>query len=791
MMNYSSMSDAQLLALAKQQGVNIQPKVSAAASSQPNYASMSDDDLLSLAKSQGLNVQPKSSGLFGGLENFGKGVVNAGQSFLNDISPIIPGGQLAKQMPQVTGSGIPYTAGQVVGNLGTFLGGGEGLDAARLGLEGAPVVGKAAAMLGGNGLSGVARRAIGSAGYGAVTNPNNRTEGAIGGAVLSPIADAGGAILNKTVVNPLSNMFSNSAVANKMLNYLRRASDQGLALSPEQAAENVSMNYMDTNGNMLPVDIGSVANNAKLASKYQDLKSVPFSGAAEKSNQVAMGQAQKNVNDLQNQLAEAKAQAGAENQSANALKQKMINQDPTDTLNYLYDELTKTNNAIVNAPAALNALGRQAGDPAQINKITANTLQKLYQDEKDQAKANYAPIKNSTIDLNATSKKNAFPKYQEAAEALLGQRDNLVDLFDTTGSPSGANADLGTALNSELNKAESFLYGDKDNDIPAGKFYDATVPNMVQRVQTLGRLAAYAASQGRRNEARLLRDLGEGLNQDIVDGLKRSGNGNLATQLYNANAHYRDNVVPFWANRVIKKTVDSGFEPQGDELTKALHDTNNLAVFNKLPNNLKNANLFQLMNSGRNQTSKGISTLTPEQIGKKYAASILGEPKKVIASYNPEIDDYFENIPNMIDRKADLESKIQKIQKNVQGTNETYSNALSASQSKTQSLLQKQAQLDAAKKALYSTPQRAPATINANGFMQRQSIPHAAMDFVRHALMIPMGRRNTNALTNPALINAYINRGAIPMDTREMMLRNAYPLTAKTALANYLNGGNQ
>jgi hypothetical protein len=794
MMNLSSLSDHQLLQMAAQQGIKVQSAPQAATPSPTqNLSSLSDDQLLAMAKQQGINVQPKttSSGVMGSLENFGKGVVNAGQSFLNDISPIIPGGQLAQQMPQVTGSGIPYTAGQVAGNLGTFIGGGAEVDAGRAALEGAPVVGKFASMLGGNGLSGVARRAIGSAGYGAVTNPNNRVQGAIGGAVLSPVADAGGAVLNKTVISPIANLVSKTAPLRSVLSYIQNAANKGVALSPEQTADNISMNYMDSNGNMLPVDIGTATNNAKYAAKYQDLKSVPFSGAAEKANQVAMGQAQKNVADLQGQVAGAQTQANTATQAADALHQQLTNQDPAETLAYLNDQLNKTNSAINNAPTVLNSLGRQAGDPAKINELTADSLQKSYQAEKEQAEENYEPINNSTIDLNATSTRNAFPNYQKAAKALLGQRDNLTDLFDSSGTGSGASADLGTALNSELNKAESFLYGDKDNDIPAGKFYDATVPNMVQRVQTLGKLAANAASQGRRNEARLLNDLGQGLNQDIVNGLNRSGNGNLATQLQNANAHYRDNVVPFWANNVIRKTVDNDYEPQGDELANALHDSNNSPVFNKLPDNLKNANLFQLINAGKNTTSKGVSTLTPSEIGNKYQNGIKTMPKQTISSYNPDVDEYFENIPNLINRKADLENQIQAVQKNVKGANKAYSTTTNTAQTQAQNLAQTQAQLAAAKKSLYTAPQTAPATINTNGLMQRQSLPHAALDFVRHAGMIPTGRIRANALTNPMLINAYMNRGVIPMDAREMLLRGAYPLTAKAVIANTINGGNQ
>lgn len=89
-----------------------------------------------------------------------------------------------------TGSGTAYDVGKMAGNIGGFLGGGEILDTARAGAEALPYAGQIAKLLGGDGASGVARRALGSAGYGALTNPNGRTAGAAEGAAISGVADA-------------------------------------------------------------------------------------------------------------------------------------------------------------------------------------------------------------------------------------------------------------------------------------------------------------------------------------------------------------------------------------------------------------------------------------------------------------------------------------------------------------------------------------------------------------------------------------------------------------------------
>lgn len=86
--------------------------------------------------------------------------------------------------------GLAYSLGNIAGNTLGFMGGGEILDAARVATEGAPVIGGIASALGGNGLSGVARRAIGSGLYGAVSNQNNRVSNAGIGAGLSVATDA-------------------------------------------------------------------------------------------------------------------------------------------------------------------------------------------------------------------------------------------------------------------------------------------------------------------------------------------------------------------------------------------------------------------------------------------------------------------------------------------------------------------------------------------------------------------------------------------------------------------------
>lgn len=126
------------------------------------------------------------------------GVLGAGDALRNTMAAganLLPG----VNIPSVqTGDGLAYKLGNVAGNIGAFVGGGELLDGARLGATGIPMVGKLASALSDTGaasgpsswLPGVARRALGTAAYSGITDQNNRAIGAGEGIGESLAADA-------------------------------------------------------------------------------------------------------------------------------------------------------------------------------------------------------------------------------------------------------------------------------------------------------------------------------------------------------------------------------------------------------------------------------------------------------------------------------------------------------------------------------------------------------------------------------------------------------------------------
>lgn len=94
-------------------------------------------------------------------------------------------------IPQAPSSqGLSGKMGDVAGSLLGFIGGGEVLNTARAASEGLPLIGQFAKSLSGEGLSGIARRLIGTSIAGALENPDDRMQGAAKGALWSGVGES-------------------------------------------------------------------------------------------------------------------------------------------------------------------------------------------------------------------------------------------------------------------------------------------------------------------------------------------------------------------------------------------------------------------------------------------------------------------------------------------------------------------------------------------------------------------------------------------------------------------------
>lgn len=147
-----------------------------------------------------------------------QGVLGAGDALRNTIASglnLFPGVNIS---PAKTGSGTAYKIGNIAGNVAGFMGGGEGLDALRAASEGAPMVGNIASALGGDGISGVTRRALGTAAYGAAANNQNRAQNAKSGAEWSVGLDTIPGIAGMAVRS--ANYFAPQKYSNQILQEL-------------------------------------------------------------------------------------------------------------------------------------------------------------------------------------------------------------------------------------------------------------------------------------------------------------------------------------------------------------------------------------------------------------------------------------------------------------------------------------------------------------------------------------------------------------------------------------------
>jgi hypothetical protein len=187
---------------------------------------------------------------------FGDAVNNFPRNVANMISPE------SMQIPILhQGSGGAYKAGEFGGDLATFLGGGSLLNAIRGGLEGAPLIGKAAKWLGGQSIpQTMARLGLGSAAHGAVMTPEHRELGAILEGVGGGLGGGVGAVAGK-LMNPATYIHPGSSL--------------------DKLSENVRIA-----GNT-ETPLGDVLNSEGLKHFYENLWSKnPFSGAGEKSAQL-------------------------------------------------------------------------------------------------------------------------------------------------------------------------------------------------------------------------------------------------------------------------------------------------------------------------------------------------------------------------------------------------------------------------------------------------------------------------------------------------------------------------
>jgi hypothetical protein len=572
---------------------------------------------------------------------------------------------------------------------------------------------------------------IGVGGIYGLTQSQNPATGIVSGEAAGLAGGLGGKALGSTIGTLAGTKNTVNSIGNKVLDYLSNANAKGAALSPQEAADNLSTNYTGMGNQPVNVDIGTLANNPALKGVYQGLKYVPFTNISKNINLMNKQLSDKGISDIQTQL---------QNETQNPIVSSL-----NDQLNTMRTQQQPYNAAINAAPDYLNNLPGGLSNRANLTQELTDNTRTIYKANKAASAQDYAPINDSNIRLDKLGLDNVFQNYSSAAQDLLAKRENLTNLF-------GSDADLGSKLNTELDKAQGVLSNQQT--------YGMTLPEAVQRIQNLGRLSASATGQGNRYEGMLLGNLRDGLSSDVNNALMNSGNEDIASQLQTANTNFKNNVVPFWQNTEIRKSVtDPNYISPQTKLAKALHDPNNQTILSQLPNDSQNAALYQLITGGKG-TSGGMANMGAADIAKSYA-KLPVDTKTAVASYNPQADKYFEVLPQLLAKNNELDAHQNLLSKQLQTAGIIQQKNIGNLTSQLQKL--KKQSYGIAKENSSLGENTAKGVEGAGALAAAHYLsPYAALGLPVTSLA---GRTLAKSLNNPALVQAYINNSRLPVTT--------------------------
>jgi hypothetical protein len=645
-------------------------------------------------------------------------------------------------------------------------------------------------VLKGNGLMAAARRALVGSGVGATLDSNDPLTGAATGALTSLGADTVLPLANTSVKGLQA--LSKRQFNNNLLNNIYQKSQKNLALTPEKAAENTAMNYTDKNGNLMPADIGSIANEASLMSQYNTLSKIPFSGAQQKQNQVANLQAQNKVEPIQNELNNANANLNENQLMNNEFDNPNAAVNYQKTLNQLTNKKTQNNEILQRANNNLNSLTNGVPNKTNIRSFLSNATKNAFKNATDLTEAQFKPLNDSKIRLDKLDPNNEYPLYRSAATKLMAEKDNLLNMVDS-------DSDLGKALNSEIDKANVFLNPDKKNDIPAGKDYGVTLNEAVKRVQNINKLGASLGKKSNYLQS-LIYGLGGALKKDSQNILTNSGNEDLSNQWDVANQSHIEHVLPFYQDSNLYKAAKTNMLPKANALADSLHDLNNRTVYEKLPQDVQKAALFQLITRDKNINSSGLSNLKHEDISSNYNQKVSPEIKSLIKDYHPDVNDFLESLPGKIDENKNIDNQLDNLSelKNYRDKQQALSETQLAKQKI--KIQQIQDKLNLAKNKEFGVKQqdqKEPSKIM--DLIKMASAPAMIAGSLIHPLIGAGGatallgaRALESRLTNPELIRRYTSgdRGRPYFGVGANNLGDLVDPAKKILMANILQGAN-
>lgn len=643
---------------------------------------------------------------------------------------------------------LSTTLGHMGGDAISMVGGGgllksipgviKGLSSVNKASRSIPFIGRPLSALTGNAAQGVG----GAAAYGAINSPDDRGMGALESGIGYGLPHAAFKGLEK-----LGNAFSKESMGNLVLKYLQKS---GQKLSPKMAAKNVGENYSSYEGNPLGVDIGTATNNPLLSSIYNILKHTPLSGASKSASELDRGIINRDILRKGDEINSVKADIKSlenTNQMDFSRRENLLNEQIGKKEKEFNDVSNKIETGLEDDPSRyidkLEGLIKGVGNKFDPNIPLSGNVRQAFKGAMKESRANYAPLNNKSIKFDNSD----LSGFQRNFRKIDKERNKLLKLYDS-------DIELKSSLRNELDNAKSIL----DNST-------LSLPDAMKRSQEMSRLASKLNSSGYRYQGKLLSGLSDSLLKDIKNDLTLWGSDSLANQIDIASKFHKEHVIPFYKSTEINKTLMKSHNPVGGKLGAILHDPNYKSIIERMTPRGRNVALYQYLTEGKG-TSEGKTLMDASSILKKWE-SIPRASKKIIDSYNPEINQVFENIGTTLNTQkqvGDLLKTRKKIEKEMYTLRST--NLEKSSTSEVDALRRKENslndQLEDINKKLFNVnkEKRTVADVVKNVAIPSAAAYAAPLPALIAALgIIPTSRSLTKLLTNPELIQNYIKGG--------------------------------
>lgn len=462
--------------------------------------------------------------------------------------------------------------------------------------------------------------------------------------------------LPRTIYNAPENI--RTFISNAALNKAKKDIQTGGSLTPEQAMQNALSNYTNIEGQPMGADIGTLTGNKILQDIYNVSSKIPFSGGRsqltkldkqlfdkkealakleyEKDKGTLTKQQQKYEENLRSSITNLDHAQKLQTEDLPGIEKKLKeNEQQHQELRQYADQ----------APTLLNSFAHpELRHTDFLKQESTNAFNKA----KEQSNNLYKPINDFEFYLGNIDTKSDFPNYLNALIMHKTEAAALKDIF-------GHSSDLGVGVNKELDSALNFM---RSAEKPT---WGLTLGALLEHTRSLGRLAEHAKEAGKRHEASTLMQMRRALKEDVKTLLRSRGASDIADSLEMADKYYIDEVLPWYANKEIRKSVtEKNYKPNPEKLATAIHGENSEIILKNLSPSARKVAIFELINKNA-QTPNRKTTLTSKEIGNRYRTQLDPNVKATLQKIDPNLNDYFENLSHIHNQERETSNNIRRL----------------------------------------------------------------------------------------------------------------------------------